>query len=142
LRKELVDLACSLGIEDSVIFAGNQNQEWLAKVLPKANAIVSPHMGRALTEAALAGVPIIAYDYDWQRELVIDGETGFLVPHKDWIGLANKTEHVLTNPELASKFGENVRNKVLEMMNPERLEQHEQNEYTKLLNRFKLCSKA
>ena len=90
-------------------------------------------MGRALVEAALSGVPIVAYDFDWQREVVVDGKTGYLVPNKDWIELSNKTEYILTYPVSGKKMGENAREKVLEMMNPERLERHEQNVYSKLL---------
>ena len=139
MRNDLGDLAFSLGAAEEVIFAGNQTQEWLAKVLPKATVILSPHMGRALTEAALAGVPIVAYDYDWQREVIIDGETGYLVPHKDWMGLADKAQFVLTHPDIGMNLGKNIRNKALEMMNPARLERHEQSEYTKMLKRLALC---
>ncbi len=138
LRKEFKRFATTLGVEDAVIFAGNHNQEWLASVLPRATVIVSPHMGRALTEAALAGVPIVAYDYDWQREVVVDGQTGFLVPHKDWMGLSDKAEYLLTHPANGKIMGENAREKILEMMNPERLERHEKNEYSKLFKRYSL----
>jgi len=131
-------LANTLGVGGAVIFAGNRTQEWLASVLPRAVAIISPQMGRALTEAALAGVPIVAYDFDWQREVVVDGQTGYLVSNKDWMGLSDKTEHILTHPVIGKKMGENAREKVLEMMNPERLERHEQNEYTKTLKRFSM----
>jgi len=136
LRSELESLAATLGVKDAVIFAGNCTQEWIATVLPRATVIISPHMGRGLTEAALAGVPIVAYDYDWQREVVVDGETGYLVPHKDWMSLSDKTEHILTHPESGRKMGKNAREKILKMMNPERLERHEQTEYSKLLKRF------
>jgi glycosyltransferase involved in cell wall biosynthesis len=136
LRSELEDLSTKLGVRNYVIFAGYRTQEWLAAVLPKAVVILSPHMGRALTEAALAGVPIVAFDYDWQREVVVDRETGFLVPHKDWMRLSDKTEFILLHPDDGRRMGNAVRQKILEMMNPERLDMHEQNEYSKLFKRF------
>jgi glycosyltransferase involved in cell wall biosynthesis len=138
LREELERLASTLRAGDAVIFAGNRTQEWLTAILPRAAVILSPHMGRALTEAALAGVPIVAYDYDWQREVVVNGQTGYLVSYKDWMGLSDKTEHILTHPDSGKKMGENAREKMLEMMNPERLDRHEQNEYTKLFKRFSM----
>jgi len=141
LRSELENLVNTLGVEDAVIFAGNCTQEWIATVLPRATVIISPHMGRGLTEAALAGVPIVAYDYDWQREVVVDGETGYLVPHKDWMGLSDKIETILNHPVDGKEMGQNAREKVLEMMNPERLELHEQNEYSKMLERFSMQNK-
>jgi len=136
LREGLESLASALGVKNSVIFAGNRTQEWIAAVLPRATVIISPHMGRALTEAALAGVPIVAYDYDWQREVVTDGQTGYLVANKDWVGLSDKAEKILTDPISGKKMGENARKRILEMMNPKRLELHEQNEYSKMLKRF------
>ena len=136
LRKKLESLTVVLGVGNDVIFAGNRAQEWIAAVLPRATAIISPQMGRALTEAALAGVPIVAYDYDWQREVVIDGQTGYLVPNRDWTELSNKTENILTDPVNGKRMGANAREKILKIMNPERLELHEQNEYSKLFKRF------
>jgi glycosyltransferase involved in cell wall biosynthesis len=136
LRKNLQDLASSLGIGNEVIFAGNRTQDWLASVLPRATVVISPHMGRALAEAALASLPIIAFDYDWQREIVIDGHTGYLVPHQDWLGLSDKLESVFLEPKRAREMGENARKLVLDMMDPEKLEIHEQNQYTKLFEKF------
>jgi len=138
LREGLESLASALGVKNAVIFAGNRTQEWIAAVLPRATVIVSPHMGRALTEAALAGVPIVAYDSDWQREVVIDGETGYLVTNKDWMGLSDKAEKILTDPISGKKMGENAREKMLKMMDPKKLELHEQNEYSKMLKRFSM----
>lgn len=138
LKEELETLTVTLGVTNAVVFAGNHTQEWIASVLPRATAIVSPHMGRALAEAALAGVPIIAYDYDWQREVVVNGETGYLVPNRDWKLLSAKIEEILANPILGKKMGENARKKVLKMMDPKELELHEQNEYSKLLNQFSM----
>jgi glycosyltransferase involved in cell wall biosynthesis len=136
LRGELESLANTLDVRNDVIFVGFQSQEWLAAVLPRATVILSPHMGRALTEAALAGVPVVAYDYDWQREVVVDGETGFLVPHKDWMGLSDKVEHILNHPNDGKIMGRKVRKKISDMMNPEKLDWHEKNEYSKLLAQF------
>jgi len=136
LKEELKSLAVKLGVENSIIFAGNRTQEWIATVLPRAVVIASPHMGRALTEAALAGVPIVAYDYDWQREVVVEGKTGYLVPYKNWKALADKIERLLANPALRKVMGANAREEILKMMNPQELEQHERNEYTKLFKRF------
>jgi radical SAM superfamily enzyme YgiQ (UPF0313 family) len=136
LREKLESLAARLGVRNAVIFAGNRTQEWIASILPKAVVIISPHMGRALTEAALAGVPIVAYDYDWQREVVVNGQTGYLVANKDWVGLSNKTENILTDPVNGRKIGENARKKMLKMMDPEKLELHEKDEYSKMLKRY------
>ena len=133
-KNQIEKLAENLGVTDSLILCGNQNQEWIADILPRASIIISPHMGRALTEAALAGVPIVAYDYDWQREVVINDVTGYLVPHKDWLGMSDMAERLLKNNQSAKWMGQNARKKVFDMMNPNKLEKHEIAEYEKLLS--------
>jgi glycosyltransferase involved in cell wall biosynthesis len=137
LRSELHNLARELGVENQVIFAGNVDQDWLSKVIPLAAAVISPHTGRALSEAALGGVPIVAYDVDWQGELIQTGITGELVPHLDCAGMVNSLERLLKNPEYARAMGYAVRKQIIEMMDPETLNQHERDQYRAVIERFK-----
>jgi len=60
------------------------------------------------------------------------------VQHKDWMGLSDKTENILSDPASGKKMGKNAREKVLEMMDPKSLELHEQNEYSKMLRKFSM----
>jgi glycosyltransferase involved in cell wall biosynthesis len=131
----LTELARELGVEDQVVFCGNRDQEWLAQITPLAAVVVSPHTGRALSEAALGAVPIVAYDVDWQGELIETGITGELVPHLDWEKMADAAERFLTDQVYARSMGNNVRKRALEMMDPAMLNQHERNQYTALLLR-------
>lgn len=132
MRSCLQDMARELGLADYVFFAGNRPQEWIAKVLPRARLVLSPHMGRALTEACLAGAPIVAYDYDWQGEIIRSGETGELIPNGNWEGMAMKSEHLLVNPEYANRLGCAARRVAMEMMAPEALVRIEIEAYEKL----------
>ncbi len=136
VRQDLEAFARAAGLERSIVFAGNRPQEWIARVLPKASVTVSPHMGRALVEASLAGVPIVAYDYDWQREVAIDDDTGYLIPNGDWEQMAEKTYFLLTHPDQAAAMGRNARRKMATMMDPETLMRHEQGTYTRLLEQW------
>lgn len=135
-REELRRMAQDLGLEKTVHFVGIRDQEWIAGVLAHAAGAMSPHMGRALTEAALAGIPVVAYDYDWQRELIEDGVTGILVPNGNWEQLANSVLKMLQNPELASHFGKNLRAKAANLMDPKRLTQHEIQKIKEVLSRI------
>lgn len=136
MRQDLERMAADLDINDDIIFAGNKEQEWLARVIPKASVVLSPHTGRALTEAAFGGVPIVAYDIDWQSELIKTGETGELVEFKDWRAMADAAARFLDNPAYAKRMGTNVRKAAMEMMDPVKLNEHEKNEYNKLFARF------
>ena len=136
MRAEIADLAQELDVQDHVVFCGNKDQGWLSKMIPMATAILSPHTGRALSEVAFGAVPIVAYDIDWQRELVETGITGELVPHRSWIEMADALERFLNEPTYARAMGEAVRERALELLDPDVLDQHERNQYLALLERF------
>jgi len=134
MKTELEEMCKELGLENKVYFAGNRTQEWIAKVLPGASLVLSPQMGRGLTEACLAGVPIVAYDYDWQGEIIQTGETGELVPDGDWKEMALRAKYLLDNRGLAEKLGKQARDVSMKMMSPETLTTIEVKSYEKLLN--------
>lgn len=132
---ELKESARLAGIEKDTVFAGNLPQSVLALLYPASAAVVSPHTGRALTEAALAAAPVIAYDVDWQRELIETGVTGILVPHGDRDGLAGAVTDLVGDPARARAFGQALRARALEMFDPDFLNEHERREYLKVLER-------
>jgi glycosyltransferase involved in cell wall biosynthesis len=134
-RKILEKLAEELGVSAYVIFWGNRDQQWLSSVIPKASVVLSPHTGRALTEAALGGAPVVAYDIDWQPELIKTGITGELVEYGNTHDFAEATIKLLRDASYAKKLGNKLREVVLEMMDPEKLNQHERNEYNKLIKK-------
>jgi glycosyltransferase involved in cell wall biosynthesis len=136
MRAGIAGLAHDLGVQDHVVFCGNKDQGWLSKVIPVAAAVLSPITGRALSEAAFGAAPIVAYDIDWQSELIETGVTGELVPHRSWIGMANALERFLRDPAYARAMGESARERALEMLDPDVLDQHERDQYLALLKRF------
>src|SRR5262249_41091338 len=50
--------------------------------------------------------PVVATDGGGTRELVVDGETGFLVPPGNPDALAAKIEYLLDHPDIAKGMGE------------------------------------
>lgn len=121
MRTQLETMVVELGLAGRVFFAGNRPQEWIAAVLPHARLVLSPHMGRALTEACLAGAPIVAYDYDWQGEIIRSGETGELVPAGEWEEMALRAGRLLAEPDQAHRLGQEARRVAMEMMAPNAL---------------------
>ncbi len=136
MRGELEQLARSLGVSAAVILPGSLGQHELADLFPAAAAVVSPHTGRALSEAALGAAPIVAYDIDWQGVLVENGVTGVLVPHGAVGEMAEGLIRLLDDPAHAKLLGKSLRQRALEMLDPEALDEHERGEYRKLLARF------
>ena len=135
MRDELEALARRLGIEDDLIFAGNREQPWIANALSSADVVVSPLTGRSLVEAALSGTPIVAYNTDWQSEVVKDGSTGILVPYRDTHKMAVGVCNLLKDKEYAGRLGTTARMYTLTLMDPQRLDRHERREYERLMGK-------
>lgn len=133
LRDKLLELARNLGVGDSVILPGDVDQGRLSILYPAAAAIISPHTGRALSEAALGGAPVVAYDVDWQSEIVETDKTGILVPHGNRQALGEAASKLLADPEYAKQLGRYIRERALKMLNQEELDEHERASYRRLL---------
>ena len=92
MHDELIALSKELEVSDQIVFCGNRDQAWLSRVIPHVSVVISTLTGRALAEAALGGVPIVAYDIDWHSEAVETGVTGELVPYLDYSLMADSVE--------------------------------------------------
>jgi glycosyltransferase involved in cell wall biosynthesis len=61
--------------------------------------------GISYLEAMYFGVPCVGTDTGAVPEMIIDGESGYLVPVDDAAALADRLLALLTNPELAARMG-------------------------------------
>jgi glycosyltransferase involved in cell wall biosynthesis len=62
-------------------------------------------LARVLPQALIAGKPVISYDVDGAREVVITGETGVLLKPQDVEGLAAAIEQLAADPKLRARLG-------------------------------------
>jgi glycosyltransferase involved in cell wall biosynthesis len=60
---------------------------------------------RALVQGLLMGVPAVAFDNDGSPEVVLDGQTGILVPFGDTAKLSQAIVSLATDPDLRRKLG-------------------------------------
>ncbi len=70
----------------------------------------------SLLEAAACGKPMIATDAPGCREIVIDGQTGLLVPIEDATALAEAIARLANSPELRQRFGRAARQIVVDKL--------------------------
>lgn len=107
------------------------------RFLANADLFVLPSLseGIAITllEAMAAGLPVVATDVGGNREVVRTGKTGALVPAGDPEALAAAMIHVLTNPEMARRWGAAGRERVATDFNIDRTVAAYQDAYLKLL---------
>jgi colanic acid/amylovoran biosynthesis glycosyltransferase len=77
--------------------------------------------GVACAEAMAHGRPVVASAVGGLRDLVVDGETGFLVPPRDPAALRAAIERLLADPELRRRLGAAARRRVAELCDWERV---------------------
>ena len=135
MREELLAMAKRLNVEDRLALVGNQNQQDLAQLNAHAALVLSPLTGRALSESALGGTALVAYDLDWQGDLVRTGETGILVPFRDVEAFGAAACQLLADPDAAHKLGMAARERALAMLDPDRLNAHERDTYERLFRK-------
>lgn len=113
-RSRLEQLAQQLRCDDVTRFAGHRddadkligllNVFWLASEFEG--------MSNSLMEAMAAGVPAVAADIPPNRELLVDGETGYVVRVGDSVGFAQFADRILANEELAVQLGNAARQRM------------------------------
>jgi glycosyltransferase involved in cell wall biosynthesis len=137
MMEGLVKMVLEMGIQDKVYFLGNISQMRLASLLPGCFAVLSPLTGRSLIEVALAGLPIVAYDRDWQVDFLEKSRAGIIVPFRDWQKMAESAVYLINNPVEAKQTGDCARKAGLEACDVEKLYNHERNEFGKLFKKLK-----
>jgi glycosyltransferase involved in cell wall biosynthesis len=107
-----------LGIHDRVQFVGFVSEEEKRRLLRKAwvHVFTSPKEGWGISnlEAAACGTPTVASDSPGLRDSVVQGQTGFLVPHGDVNALAERIRSLIERPDLRVQLGEGARRFALE----------------------------
>lgn len=106
-------LVAELGLEDRVEFPGYVSEQEKRRYFRGAwvHVLTSPKEGWGITnlEAAACGTPTVASDSPGLRDSVVDGRTGFLVPHGDVAALAGRLAELLDDAELRERLGTQAR---------------------------------
>ena len=122
-RSALERRARELGLGDrQVRFLGRASAGQVRFLLEHARALVVPStyegMPLVVLEAMAAGLPVIASRVSGIPEVVVDGETGWLVPCEDPRALAGALEEALADVRTARARGEAGRRRVEERFRP------------------------
>lgn len=111
LEAELKDQVHRLGLDDQVHFLGLRQD--IHRILALLDLFVLPSLSEGLSmailEAMIAGKPVVATRVGGNPELVLDGETGFLVPPRNSEALASRVTTLLVNREQALQFAQRAK---------------------------------
>ncbi|WP_442511950.1 glycosyltransferase [Novipirellula sp. SH528] len=113
-RTRLEELTRSLQLGDRVRFYGNRAD--IPDLLATASMFILPSIteGISLTllEAMATGLPVVACHVGGNPEVVVDGQTGILVPPRDPAAIANAMQRLDADAVLSRQFGHEGRARV------------------------------
>jgi glycosyltransferase involved in cell wall biosynthesis len=135
LRQRAIDVDC----EKVVRFA--DHREDTARILSQLQVVWLASdfegMSNSLMEAMAASVPVVASDIAPNRELIVDGETGHLVPVGDTAGFAGLTDRLLEDRDKLHAMGEAGRERMQQEFSVETMVQSHVDLYRDLVGTSK-----
>ena len=137
LREPIVTLAERLGVAPFVSLRGTVTD--VREVLAVADVLVlssrSEGMPLSVIEAMAAGLPVVATDVGGLREVVVEGETGYLVPPGDAEALAGRIRLLARDHDLRERLGRQGRAVAIERFDVGRWGRRHLQLYQQLLER-------
>ncbi|MFO0012547.1 MAG: glycosyltransferase family 4 protein [Planctomycetota bacterium] len=109
LRESYEQQIQEAGLQTFFILTGLQRPQRIPALVGAMDILVHTSLreglARALPQALIAGKPVISYDVDGAREVVIDGETGLLLPPKSIEPLSQAINRLVADKPLRMKMG-------------------------------------
>jgi len=110
-RKNLEAMAKNIGLDKKIYIVGKKSPEELALYLAAADVFVlnSGYEGfsHQILESMKAGVPVVASAILGNREIVKQGENGFLVKYNDEFNIIEAIKTLHKNPDVGEDFIKN-----------------------------------
>lgn len=139
LRGELEARIAALNLQDHFVFAGLVDPREIPALIGGMDLLVHASLreglARALPQSLLAGIPAISFDIDGAREVVLDGQTGRLLPPKDVEGLAAAILQLSEDPALRQAMGKTGQSRCLDVFPHETMTRRIRELYCSLLER-------
>jgi D-inositol-3-phosphate glycosyltransferase len=102
-------LADELGVADRITWVDPQPHHLLSSYYRAADVVVVPSrsesFGLVALEAAACGIPVVASAVGGLSRLVVDCDTGLLVPMRTSTAFATAIDVLLDDPDLAARMG-------------------------------------
>jgi glycosyltransferase involved in cell wall biosynthesis len=99
------------------------------------SSIKGEALSGSMRESLASGVAVVASDISGNREIVKDGENGFLFRPGNYFELAQKLEILINNKEMREKFSKNAVDTIEEKFTVNRMAENTLNLYRELINK-------
>jgi glycosyltransferase involved in cell wall biosynthesis len=110
LRGQFEERIAKMGLKDRFVLTGLVPPARIPELCNAMDVLVHPSrregLARALAQGALAGVPVVTYDIDGNREGVLDNRSGFVLPPFDRGKLSESLALLLEDEARRRRMGE------------------------------------
>jgi glycosyltransferase involved in cell wall biosynthesis len=136
LRAALERRIAGAGLTDCVRFTGLVPPDRIPRLIGAMDILVHASLreglARALPQALIAGKPVISYDVDGAREVVVPGETGYLLAPQSVGPLADALMALAQSRELRQRLGQTGRARCTERFRHETMTRQLRDLYQRL----------
>ena len=137
LREEALALLTTSGNAALAWLPGTRDD--IELILRQLELFVLPSQAEGISntilEAMASGLPVVATNVGGNPDLVVDGETGLLVPRENPEAMASALECYLNNPQLLNKHGEQGLARVMEQFSLDKMVEKYLGLYDELLEK-------
>ena len=111
--------ACAAGAQDPPGYVNDPLARMAQMTCTAVPSRIEP-FGLVALEAQGAGVPVVGFSDSGVAEIVVDGETGRIVPHGDLNAVAEAIVELVRQPETCARMGAAARARALSVFSLER----------------------
>lgn len=137
-RERLERQIAEAGLTDYFQFTGLVPPERIPELIAATDIVVHASLreglARVLPQALISERPVVSYDIDGAREVVISDETGYLIPPRDIEQLAAALTRLAADPTMRERFGHEGRRRFTDQFRHERMTEQLRVLYQKLLD--------
>ncbi|MFI4850788.1 MAG: glycosyltransferase family 4 protein [Gimesia chilikensis] len=138
LRSEFEQRIAELGLTENFIFAGLVPPERVPELIHAMDIVVHTSvwegLARVLPQGLIAGKPVVSYDVDGAREVVIPEQTGYLLPAESIEPLAQALTELAADPEKRARFGQTGRERFTDQFRHETMTRRLREIYQRVLD--------
>jgi glycosyltransferase involved in cell wall biosynthesis len=137
-RERLQRQIAEAGLSEYFQFTGLVQPTRIPELISAMDIVVHASLreglARVLPQALISGKPVVSYDVDGAREVVISGETGFLIPPRDVGQMAEKLSLLAGDPAMRDCLGQEGRRRFAEVFRHEYMTDRLRELYQGVLN--------
>ena len=106
-ENEVRRLVLDYKLHDVVYFMGHRSD--MPKAMTELDLLVTLSAGSVIAEAMACGKPVIGTSIGSSADMIVDGETGYILPEDALDLISEKIVHLVRNPNISMQIGNSAR---------------------------------